>query len=49
MGVFIEYALPDHRDLKGHKETKEKKGPLAREVRKVTAALLDFRGFLEQL
>lgn len=45
----ISLPLPDHRDLKGHKETKERKGTLVREVRKVTVALLDFKASQEQL
>lgn len=39
----------ENRDLKGHKETKERKGMLVRGVRKVTVALLDFRASQEQL
>lgn len=44
----MEYALPNHRDLKGHRETKERKGSLVRGVRKVTVALLDFTASQEQ-
>lgn len=41
--IFIEYALHEYRDLKGHKVIKERKDWLVRGVRKVIADFLDFR------